>query len=413
MRLTALGGTRHAALLIILEASMSKQKNSKTEQFEIWDAGTYQTGNTTPPKSSPFGMAVLVAVIFFSGMLSAFGIVNLRQISQMQPTQPTQTVPILLDPNDSLPQLDPGYLDVVPELPTGNFSLTLWREEDEAPEITENAAVNSRVTVRVSDRESCAGLIITEAGHILTYAHMVANAERILVELKDGRVRRAALVGYDSFTDLAVICIDAYGLIPSRFSTGQELTPGCKVAAVCSGKVTGGTVFATQSRLTIGQSQYPMLKTSAASGNTAGSLWGTLGQVVGIISPRISLYLHDSEEETAFVIPSITVKQIVDQLLQQGFVSGRPSLGARVEEVTPIHQNYWQLPEGLRITHSVNPSLLDGDILVSLQGRTVHTIDDLYELLFACRVGQSCKAQVYREGKILDISLTLSEEGTA
>ena len=155
-----------------------------------------------------------------------------------------------------------------------------------------------------------------------------------------------------------------------------------------------------------------MLKTSAASGNTAGSLWGTTGQVVGIISPRISLYLHDSEEETAFVIPSITVKQIVDQLLQQGFVSGRPSLGARVEEVTPIHQNYWQLPEGLRITHSVNPSLLDGDILVSLQGQSVHTIDELYEFLFACRVGQSCQAKVFRNGQLYDITITLSEEGT-
>jgi serine protease Do len=133
--------------------------------------------------------------------------------------------------------------------------------------------------------------------------------------------------------------------------------------------------------------------------------------VVGIISPRISLFLHNSEEETAFVIPSITVKQIVDQLLQQGFVSGRPSLGARVEEVTPIHQNYWQLPEGLRITHSTNPALLDGDILVSLQESTVHTIDDLYEMLFACRVGQSCRAQVYRDGYLVDVSLTLLEEG--
>ena len=216
---------------------------------------------------------------------------------------------------------------------------------------------------------------------------------------------------HDSFSDLAVICISAYGLTPARFSDGNELTPGCKVAAYCGGEVTGGTVFATQSRLTIGDKNYPMLKTSAATGNTAGSLWGPKGQVVGIISPRISLFLHDSEEETAFVIPSITVKQIVDQLLQQGFVSGRPSLGARVEEVTPIHQNYWQLPEGLRITHSTNPALLDGDILVSLQESTVHTIDDLYEMLFACRVGQSCRAQVYRDGYLVDVSLTLLEEG--
>ena len=391
---------------------MSKQKNSKTEQYEVWDAGHYQTGNTTPPKSSPLLMGFLVLVIFLSGMLSAFGIINLRNLSQMQPTQPTQTVPILLDPNASGPQTDNSLLDALPELPQGDFSLELVREEGDNLLDAAQAAQKSRVTVRISDRESCAGLVITEAGHILTYAHAVASAERIIVELPDGRVRRAALVGYDSFSDLAVIYISAYGLTPARFSDGRELTPGCKVAALCGENIAGGTVFATESRLTIGQQQYPMLKTSAATGNTAGSLWGTGGQVVGIISPRISLFLHDSEEETAFVIPGITVKIIVDQLLQQGFVTGRPSLGTRVEEVTPVHQNYWQLPEGLRITHSRNVSLLNGDILVSLQGRPVHTIDDLYELLFACRVGQNCRAQVYRDGYIVDISLTLTEEGT-
>ena len=390
---------------------MSKQKYSKTEQFEIWDAGTYQTGNTTPPKSSPLAMALLVLVIFLGGMLSGMGIINLRQLSQLQPTQPTETVPILLDPNASGPQTDNSHLEALPKLPTGSFALPLSREEGEMGENTTDAAQKSRVTVRISDRESCAGLVITEAGHILTYAHAVAGAERILVELPDGRVRRAALVGYDSFSDLAVIYISAYGLTPARFSDGRELTPGCKVAALCGENVAGGTVFATESRLTIGDQDYPMLKTSAATGNASGSLWGTYGQVVGIISPRISLYLHDSEEETAFVLPSITVKRIVDQLLQQGFVSGRPSLGARVEAVTPVHQNYWQLPEGLRITDSVNSSLQDGDILINLLGQSVRTIDDLYEMLFACRVGQSCQARVYRDGYIIDITLVLLEEG--
>ena len=390
---------------------MSKQKNSKTEAFEIWDAGTYQTGNTTPPKSSPLVMGFLVLVIFLGGMLSALGILNLRQLSQLQPTHPTETVPILLDPNASTPQTDNLYDEQLPQIPQGDFTLELTREDGENTQDAAQAAQKSRVTVRVSDRESCAGLVITEEGHILTYAHAVANAERILVELPDGRIRRAAVVGTDSFSDLAVICISAYGLTPARFSDGRELTPGCKVAALCGETVAGGTVFATDNRLTIGQKQYPILKTSAATGNTAGSLWGTYGQVVGIISPRISLFLHDSEEETAFALPSITVKYIVDQLLEQGYVSGRPSLGARVEEVTPVHQNYWQLPEGLRITHSINESLLDGDILVSLQGSPVHTINELYELLFSCRVGQSCAAKVYREGYMIDITLKLLEEG--
>lgn len=390
---------------------MSKQKNSKTEQYEIWDAGTYQTGNTTPPKSSPLVMVLLVLVILLGGMLSAMGIINLRLLAQLQQQQPTETVPILVDPNASLPPADNSHLEALPTVPQGSFSLELSQENFEIATDLPAEAQKSRVTVRISDQESCAGLILTEAGHILTYAHAVANAERILVELPDGRVRRAAVVGYDSFSDLAVIFIQAYGLTPARFSTGQELTPGCKVTAFCGDNMAGGTVFATESHLTIGTQDYPMLKTSAATGNTAGSLWGTYGQVVGIISPRISLFLRDSEEETAFVIPGFTVKIIVDQLLRQGFVSGRPSLGAQVEEVTLIHQNYWQLPSGLRITHSINETLRDGDILVRLMGQPVPTVNMLYELLFSCQVGQSCQAQVYRDGKLITVSLTLLEEG--
>ncbi len=390
---------------------MSKQKNSKTEHYEIWDAGTYQTGNTTPPKSSPLVMVLLVLVILLGGMLSAMGIINLRLLAQLQQQKPTETVPILLDPNDSLPPADNSHLEALPTVPQGSFSLELTTENFEVTEDLMVEAQKSRVTVRISDRESCAGLILTDEGHILTYAHAVANAERILVELPDGRVRRAAVVGCDSFSDLAVIYIQAYGLTPARFSDGRELTPGCKVTAFCGENITGGTIFATESHLTIGTQNYPMLKTSAATGNTAGSLWGTYGQVVGIISPRISLFLNDSEEETAFVIPCVTVKSIVDQLLNQGFVSGRPYLGAQVEEVTLIHQNYWQLPSGLRITHNVNDALQDGDILVRLQGQPVQTVDKLYELLFSCQVGQSCQVQLYRDGRLITVSMTLLEEG--
>jgi serine protease Do len=158
-----------------------------------------------------------------------------------------------------------------------------------------------------------------------------------------------------------------------------------------------------------------MLKTSAATGNTAGSLWGNFGQVVGIISPRISLFLHDSEEETAFVIPSITVKQIVDQLIAHGYVSGRPTLGLSGDTVTAFDQAYFHIPQGLYLS-AVEPDsdafrlgIEPGDILVSLGGEIITSQPQLDTLVNSMTIGDEITAVFFRAGEELTVTLTVTE----
>lgn len=394
-----------------------KQKDSKTEYSEVWDAGTYQTGNTTPPKSgNPLVAILLMMVIFLGGIASAMGIINLRLLAALQQQQPAETVPVLLQPNPTTPHQDDSLLSTAPSIPDTTISIELkdpdsFAEVEDIPETTvQTIAGASLVTVQTSGSETCSGLVLSEDGHILTYAHVVAGAEQIYVTLADGKTHRASLMGYDAYSDLAVIYIRVTGLTPASFSSGRELSPGSKVLAFCGSSCTGGTVFAADKNLDISGYQLPLIKTSAATGEFAGSLWNSSGQVVGIISPRLRQFLNAGNVDTAYVIPGIAVKNIVDQLLRSGFVAGRPSLGAKVEEVTDMHQNYWQLPDGLRITGSVNSALQDGDILISINGRDVKTSDALYEILFTCRVGQQVEAVVYRGGETIRVTLSLNEE---
>lgn len=392
-----------------------KQKNSKNEYFEVWDAGTYQTGNTTPPKkSSPLVAVLLMLVIFLGGIASALGIINLRLLAQLQQQQPVETLPIQLQPNKEQPDHGANSaLETAPSIPQVEISMDLMDDlplESPEPEIDlEAIAVSCTVKVQVSEDVSGYGLVLSENGYILTYAHLVNQADRILVTLPDGKVHRAALVGSDTFSDLAVLYIRVTGLTEATFSSDEEPETGSKVTSLCGESFSGGTVFAAERKLDICGRDLPLLKTSAATGENAGFLFNSSGQVLGLISPRISAYLRSGDEGLAYVIPSATVKTVVDQLLSHGFVSGRPCIGAAVEEVTDLYQNYWKLPDGLRITGVTNSALKEGDILISINGKKITRADELYEILISCRIGQQVEAEIYRDGHKMTVSFSLNE----
>lgn len=392
-----------------------KQKNSKNEYVDIWDAGTYQTGNTTPPKkSNPLVAVLLMLVIFLGGIASALGIINLRLLAQLQQQQPQETLPIQLQPNKDLPQLgNNAALETAPSVPKADISMDLTDDADlEKPEPETNVetiATNSLVKVQLSEERQGYGLVLQENGYILTYAHLVNKTDRILVTLPDGTVHRAALVGSDAFSDLAVLYVRVTGLTAAAFSNVDHPETGSKVTALCSSSFSGGTVFDAEKPLDICGKKLPLLQTSAATGENAGFLFTESGQVLGMISPRIGKYLRTDGEDLAYVIPSTTIKTVVDQLLRRGFVAGRPCIGAAVEEVTDLYQNYWKLPDGLRITGVTNTALQEGDILISINGTKITNSDELYEMLISCRIGQKVQAVIFRGGKEITVSLSLNE----
>ncbi len=388
---------------------MKNRENSKTEQYEVWDAGTYQTGPTTPPKkSNPLVAVLLVMVIFLGGIASALGIVNLRLLAALQQQQPVETLPLQLQQGTKPAQSDNSYLESVPNIPEQEISMILT---DPTTDKSTDLDTSCIVTIHVSETVQGYGIVLSEEGYILTFAHLLDQAERVTVTLSGGKVARAAIVGTDAYTDLAVLYIQETGLTAAQFGGKQPPVTGSKVSAICGQLVSGGTVFLADSILQIGDNKLPLLKTSAATGDEAGFLLSSSNQILGFISPRVIDFLCCGNEDLAYVIPSVSIKTVVDQLLNQGFAAGRPGIGASVEEVIDIYQNYWKLPDGLRITTAHNTALQDGDILISINGQRVTDMDALYRALFTCRIGQEVQAVVYRADKEMSLTLQLQEAG--
>ncbi len=120
-------------------------------------------------------------------------------------------------------------------------------------------------------------------------------------------------------------------------------------------------------------------------------------------------------EGIGFAIPSVTVKDIVDQLISQGYVSGRPTLGIEGEALSAFYQHYYRLPSGLYITHVTPGSdaqikgIEDGDMLLSVDNQRINSMEQLKSLLYDRQVGDVVEAIIYRSGERYRVALTLGE----
>ena len=120
-------------------------------------------------------------------------------------------------------------------------------------------------------------------------------------------------------------------------------------------------------------------------------------------------------EGIGFAIPSVTVKDIVDQLISQGYVSGRPTLGIEGEALSSFYQHYYRMPAGLYITY-VDPDsdaslkgIEDGDMLLSVDNQRITSMEELKAVLYDREVGQTVEAIIYRSGERYRVMLTLGE----
>ena len=121
-------------------------------------------------------------------------------------------------------------------------------------------------------------------------------------------------------------------------------------------------------------------------------------------------------EGLGFAIPSATVKEIVDQLVVQGYVSGRPTLGILGDSLSTFYQHYYRMPAGLYITQ-VDPAsdaarkgVEDGDLLLSINDQRITSMEELKAALFDFQVGDTVETIIYRGGKQYLVELTLSED---
>jgi serine protease Do len=226
-------------------------------------------------------------------------------------------------------------------------------------------------------------------------------------------------------SDLAVLRITAENLIPAEFGDSSVLRVGDSVAAIGDplgeefrGTLTNGIVSAINRDVTTGGRTLTLIQTNAAlnSGNSGGPLINCYGQVIGINTMKIGAFSDGAGVEgLGFAIPSTTVKEIVEQLIDQGYVSGRPALGITGESVSNFYQYYYRMPAGLYITEleegcdAEEKGITSGDILISIGSSRITDMDSLREALYKCEVGDAVQLIIYRSGRQYSVTVTLHE----
>ena len=413
----------------------------ETENDYTWDDRYYGTGNTEPPKEHHGPMALmLILIIFLFGIVTVLGILNIRLFQELRLKRQETELSLSFTTEATLPpETTPTEMPIATaeEAPPIN-SMQL----QQSPKGRENIPVEgglslqeiylqnipSVVSISCSGYDSAStgtGVVLTKDGYIVTNAHVVDGAGSINVLLTDDRVLPAVIIGSDEISDLAVLQVQAQDLIPAQFGDSAQLQIGDTVAAIGDplgvkfrGTYTDGIVSAINRDVDMDGRTMTLIQTNAAlnSGNSGGPLINCYGQVIGINTMKIGAFTDSAGVEgIGFAIPSVTVKDIVDQLILQGYVSGRPTLGIEGEALSAFYQHYYRMPSGLYITHvapgsdAYEKGIEDGDMLLSVDNQRITTMDELKALLYDRQVGDVVEAIIYRSGERYRVALTLSE----
>ncbi len=281
------------------------------------------------------------------------------------------------------------------------------------------------------------GIIMSQDGYIITNAHCIYSSDdstskgygkavSVSVLLGDQTEYDAEIVGFDLETDLAVLKINANNLTPAEFGDSDALRVGELVVAIGNplgfdlfGTTTCGIVSALNREVTINEKDMTLIQTDTSinSGNSGGPLLNGYGQVIGVNSAKISnTYSYGaSVEGLAFAIPISDAKEIIEDLIDHGYVTGRPQLGIAGQDLSETDAERFNMPRGVYV-YAVSENsaaeaagLRQGDIITGIQDQEITTMDELNDIKNEYNAGDTIILDVYRAGEYLEISLTLQE----
>ena len=296
-----------------------------------------------------------------------------------------------MPPGAEMPEALRRFFEMIPQQPT--------------PQPREGSAIGS-------------GFVLSEDGYLLTNAHVVEGAREIEVKLHDRRTVTAQVVGTDRRTDIALLRIDAEGLVPVELGDSDQLRVGQWVLAI--GAPFGLDYTATQgivsalSRSLPDDNYVPFIQTDVAvnPGNSGGPLFDTEGRVVGInsqIYSRTGGYMGLS-----FSIPINLAVEIADQLKSDGHVS-RGWLGVSIQDMDQDLAESFSLerPKGALIADvqadspASRSELKTGDVILEFNGKTVNRSAALPPMVGRVRVGETVPVTILRNGEEMDITVTV------
>ena len=282
----------------------------------------------------------------------------------------------------------------------------------------------------VSQAAAGSGFVISDNGYILTNYHVIKDATSIKVSFVDGTSYDATLVGGEEGNDIAVLKIQASGLTPVVIGDSDNIRVGEDVFAIGNplGELTysmsEGIVSAKDRSITLSDGTVMnMIQTTAAinSGNSGGPLFDAYGQVVGITSAKLSG--NSSSEATieglGFAIPMNDVKDMVTDIIEHGYVTGKPYLGITVKTIPESVAQQYSLAQGAQVQSvdsascSAKAGLEVGDIITGLGDKSLVSSAELIEYLKEYQAGDAVTMTVSRGGAIVKLEITLDEDTPA
>lgn len=314
-------------------------------------------------------------------------------------------------------------------VPTVDGALTpgaVYAQNVKAVVAISNQALTTNIYGQVSQTASSgSGFIISEDGYVVSNYHVVEDANKLTVITFDGTEYDAQLVGFDATNDLAVLKIEAEGLSYVKLGSSDALSVGDQVMAIgnplgeLTSTLTVGYVSAKDREVNTDGTYLNMLQTDAAinSGNSGGPLFNCFGEVVGITTAKYSGTSNSGAtiEGIGFAIPIDDVEGMIEDLINQGYVSGA-YLGVMVRDMDSSVSQAYGLPMGAYVDQVTQGSCAEAagikakDIIIGLAGQKINSMSQLTRALRDLEPGETTTITVYRGGAQLDLAITLDEK---
>ena len=415
-------------------------ESQSVESQPAWEPdSTYRYVPPKAPKKKKSGLsgaaAVAIALVcsLLGGAFGAGGMYLLQE--QMNQEEPA---------GDNLPQnnkennntggdttiVEGNRENTVIDITQIDTSKLMTQAEVYAANVNSTVGITTSITTnfwgyQTTSAASGSGFIFSKDGYILTNFHVVEDSNSITVAMYDGKTYDAKLVGYDESNDVAVLKIEADNLVPVVLGNSDNLNVGDSVVAIgnplgeLTFSLTSGSISAKDREITMSNgATMRLMQTDCAinSGNSGGALFNLYGEVIGITNAKYSSSSSSSAsiDNIGFAIPINKARTIAESIIQKGYVS-KSYIGVSVSTVSAETQSYG-LPQGAAVKSVVDNSpaaaagLKVNDIITHINGKEITGSSDLTAIVGDAAVGDVLKLTVYRQGKTIELSVTVGEQ---
>ncbi|MBO4218349.1 MAG: trypsin-like peptidase domain-containing protein [Erysipelotrichaceae bacterium] len=286
---------------------------------------------------------------------------------------------------------------------------------------TEKVSYNSYFGNYVTEGAG-SGVVYSTDGYIITNNHVIDGASSIFVTMANGDKYNAELVATDVKSDLAVIKVDASGLQAAVLGSSDTLAVGQNCIAIgnplgtLGGTVTAGIISGLSREVTIENVPMTLMQINVAisPGNSGGGLFSSNGKLIGIVNAKS---VSENVEGIGFAIPIDVVRDVVEQLIEKGYVEGRPQLGIKCVSIDTVQKawNYGVTSYGVLVMevteeNAKKAGLQEKDLIIAIDGTKVENLAAMQKMLYGYTAGQEVTLTVLRGSEQISIPLVLSQK---